>query len=112
MSSRIKNSPAWITFERSQRAPCLRLELPDKEYLVQYGDFIKGTMNEAQTQVTLYFHVLDAVIRGEQLRALFHELQRFNVEYVRIDTESDAVKIEKITIREAPLEEKSEPEVS
>jgi hypothetical protein len=106
-----KNSPAWITFERSQRAPCLRLELPDKAFLVQYGDFIKATMNEAQTHISLYFHALDAVIRGEKLQALFLEIQRFNVDYVRIGSgkEGDPVKIERIVIREAPLEEKPEP---
>lgn len=113
MSTSTKNSPAWTTFERSQKASCLRLELPEKEFLVQYGDFIKGTMNETETHVSLYFHALDAVIRGEKLRALFREIQRFNVDYVRvgIGKESDAVKVEKIVVREAPLDQKPEPAV-
>lgn len=109
-----KKLPAWGKFERSQNAPCLRVELPDKEFLVQYSDFIKGTLNEAESHLALYFHALDVVIRGDKLRALFREIQRFNVEYVRAGAgkESDAVKIEKIVVREAPLDEKPEPSIS
>ena len=112
--STAKKSPAWAAFERSQKAPCLRVELPDKEFLVQYGDFTKGTLNEAETHLSLYFHAVDVVIRGDKLRALFREIQRFNVEYVRAGRgkEGDAVTIEKIVVREAPLDEKSEPSIS
>ena len=112
--SAAKKQPAWGKFERSQNAPCLRVELPDKEFLVQYADFIKGTLNETESHLALYFHALDVVIRGEKLRELFREIQRFNVEYVRTGTgkESDAVKVEKIVVREAPLDEKPEPSIS
>lgn len=109
-----KKQSAWASFERSKSAPCLRIELPDKEFLVQYADFIKGTLNEAESHASLFFHALDVVIRGEKLRALFREIQRFNVEFVRIGIgkESDAVKVEKIVVREAPLDEKPEPSIS
>lgn len=103
-----KKTRAWEPFERSQKAPCLRLELPDKEFLVQYADFIKGTLNEAETQLSLYFQTLDVVIRGDKLRALFREIQKFNVDYIRNGSgkEGDAVKVEKITVKEAPLDDK------
>lgn len=112
--SAAKTSPAWASFERSQNAPCLRVVTPDKEFLVPYNDFIKGTLNQAESHLSLYFHTLDVVVRGEKLRALFREIQRFNVDYVRAGTgkESDAVKVEKIVVREAPLDEKPEPSIS
>lgn len=112
--SAAKTQPAWATFERSKSAPCLRVELPDKEFLVQYADFIKGTLNEAENHIALFFNAIDVIIRGEKLRALFREIQRFNVDFVRIGTgkESDAVKVEKIVVREAPLDEKPEPSTS
>lgn len=108
--STTKKLRAWEPFDRSQKSPCLRIELHDKEFLVQYADFIKGTLNEAETQVSLYFHTLDVVIRGEKLRAVFREIQKFNVDCIRIGSgkEGDVVKIEKITVKEAPLDDKAD----
>lgn len=99
----------WQTFEKNKPAPCLRIETKEKLFVVQYVGMVKGTLNEAHNQMSLYFSAVDVVVRGEKLLALFREIQRFNVDYIREGSPSgdDKVKIDIITVKEAPLEEKA-----
>ncbi len=100
------NLPCWTSFERGKSVPCLRIELPEQQFMVQYLGLLKGMLNGAQTQLSLYFGAMDVVIRGEHLQALWRELTRFNVEVVREGQShgTDQVRIDKITVHEAPLE--------